>query len=255
MILHYKRYGNEEQPIICIIHGLFGTLDNWHLIARSLSESFLVYSVDLRNHGNSDHTDVINYDVMANDVVETLGFLSISKCNLIGHSMGGKVVMKLAETHPSLINKMIVVDIAPKKYQPGHKELFKAMFSLDLTSFSNRKDIETFVTPLIPEQSVRLFLLKNIQREKNGGYSWRLNLPVLYRHYDELIDEVIPKWPVGIHVLFMKGELSLHVSDEDETDIQTQFPAAEFATIKDAGHWVHADNPTEFLKEVNEFLS
>ncbi len=255
MILHYKRYGNEDQPTICILHGLFGTLDNWHNVARTLSNDFQVISVDLRNHGQSDHSAVMNYTLMAADVDETLEHLKITSCHFIGHSMGGKVLMKLAEDHPHRVEKMVVVDIAPKKYTAGHDKLFDAMLSIDLSIYKTRKEIEEFVTPLIPDKSVRLFLLKNIQRGDQGGYSWRMNLPVIHDNYLDIIDKLSPSWPIDNQVLFVKGEQSNYIQVSDESVIQEYFPSATFTTIPGAGHWVHADNPNEFVERVLEFLA
>jgi len=255
MILHYKRYGNEDQPTICILHGLFGTLDNWHNIARELSKNYHIVSVDLRNHGQSDHSEIMNYAAMAGDVDETLEHLNIPSCHFIGHSMGGKVLMKLADDHPSRVEKMIVVDIAPKKYGAGHDKLFDAMLSLDLSTFKSRKQIEDFVTPLIPNRSIRLFLLKNIQRNDLGSYSWRLNLPVIHANYLDIIDSCTPTWPIANDILFVKGEMSNYIQTSDESAIQEYFPSATFTTIGGAGHWVHSDNPDEFVECVLEFLS
>lgn len=255
MILHYKSYGDSGNPVICIVHGLFGSLDNWHNIARSLSQNFYVVSFDLRNHGNSGHSNEHNYDVMADDIAASLASLSISNCHLIGHSMGGKAVMRFVELHPSMANKFIVVDIAPKKYKPSHEVLFQAMFALKLEDFENRNEIDENLAQSIQDNSVRQFLLKSIERRRSSGFQWKLNLPIIYKNYETISNQIIPDWPINMDCLFIKGELSNYITKEDETDILSHFPNASFATIKDAGHWVHADNPKSFVSVVTAFLS
>lgn len=254
MILHHKTYGSPHNPCVCIAHGLFGTLDNWHLIAKSLSTHFYVVTVDLRNHGQSPHSDDMTFELMAEDVVETLRSISISECSFMGHSMGGKVVMKLVELHPDMVHKLVVVDIAPKTYQEGHNELFDAMFKVNLNDYKNRSDIETALKPGIPDEGVRLFLMKNIQRV-GDRYAWKLNLEGIHQHYQHIISGSGPTWPIHHPTLFVKGEKSGYISKEDEAMITGYFPLAEFATISSAGHWVHADNAPEFLNVVMKFLA
>ncbi|MBI1306529.1 MAG: alpha/beta fold hydrolase [Bacteroidetes bacterium] len=252
--MKFKTYGSADQQPLVIIHGLFGSLDNWHNVARELSNDLFIVTLDLRNHGGSDHDKLMNYEVICADVEETLNSLNIGKAHFLGHSMGGKTVMKFAGLFPGMLQKLIVADIAPRKYKPGHDVIFEAMFGLDLKSFDNRSDIENALAPQIPESGVRLFLLKNIQRRPEGGFQWKLNLPVIHKYYDRIIEDVTPDWPVSNDALFIKGENSNYITAEDEVEILQHFPNAEFVVIPHAGHWVHADNPTFFVQTVREFL-
>lgn len=254
MLLHHKTYGSADQPVVIIVHGLFGTLDNWHNISQSLSDRFFVVAMDMRNHGKSNHTSDMNYTVMANDVVETAEYLGLSSASFIGHSMGGKVCMQLAIDHPGWVDKLVVADIAPKAYPSGHHELMDAMEELDLTKFTRRSEIDEALSNRIPDQSVRLFLMKNITRSDEGGYTWKMNLPVIRAAYPEIIGAIHSDWPVSVPTLFVKGERSGYITSSDELEITELFPLAEFATIPQAGHWLHADNPEEFLNVVGEFL-
>lgn len=254
MLLHHKTYGTADQPAVIIVHGLFGTLDNWHNISQSLSDRFFVVAMDMRNHGKSNHTSDMNYTVMANDVVETAEHLGLSSASFIGHSMGGKVCMQLAIDHPGWLDKLVVADIAPKAYPSGHHELMDAMEELDLTTFTRRSEIDEALSNRIPDQTVRLFLMKNITRSDEGNYTWKMNLPVIRAAYPEIIGAIHSDWPVSVPTLFVKGERSGYITASDELEISELFPLAEFATIPQAGHWLHADNPEEFLNVVGEFL-
>ncbi len=253
MTLNYKKYG-EQQPTIIILHGLFGMLDNWHNIAKMLSEKFTVYSVDVRNHGGSPHSDVMTYAEMCHDIAEFCETHAIHKAHFVGHSMGGKLVMSLADLYPQLIDKLVVVDIAPKKYKPGHLELFKAMFDLPIDEINSRSEAENMLKEVIPEAGIRLFLLKNLQRNPDSGYSWKMNLKAIYSNYESIIGAITLGWPFSNETLFIKGENSNYISESDESVILEMFPNASFETIENAGHWVHAENPKDFFNCLVSFL-
>ncbi|MFT4522607.1 MAG: esterase [Bacteroidia bacterium] len=254
MELFAKKYGNGPETIL-IVHGLFGSLDNWHNMARSLSEKFTVFTVDLRNHGNSPHDEEMNYSVMADDLANFMLTHHLEKAHLIGHSMGGKVVMKVADLHPSIVDRLIVVDIAPKKYPPGHAEIFSALLALPIKDFNSRQEAEDALAKRVDDEGVRLFLLKNLKREKGGGFSWKMNLLVIDKNYDAISEKLSLSWPFSNPTLFVKGALSQYIKAEDEADILEAFPNAVFKSIPESGHWVHADNPTTFLSVVDNFLS
>ncbi|MEM9930096.1 MAG: alpha/beta fold hydrolase [Bacteroidota bacterium] len=252
-MLHHKSFG-QGQPLV-ILHGLFGMLDNWQTLARTWAEEYHVILLDLRNHGRSFHADAMDYSLMATDVAETLEELTIDECYLLGHSMGGKVAMQVALDYPELVRKLIVVDIAPRRYRPGHNDVFAALEALDPPTIADRKAAAAAMSLHVSDPGVQLFLLKNLTRNPGGGFRWRMNLPVIKENYDRLIG------PVGQlgdsfdePTLFLRGGKSGYVQDEDQELIQMLFPLAELQTVADAGHWVHAEQPAAMLDAVGAFL-
>ena len=252
MELNYKQFGQGE-PII-ILHGLFGTLDNWQTIAKQLAENYMVFIVDQRNHGKSPHSDDFSYKIMANDLKEFMFEQHIYEATIIGHSMGGKVAMRFALDYPDMVTKLVVVDIAPKKYKGGHQQIFEAMFGLDLEELTDRKSIDAALKLKIPNNGIRLFLMKNLARQKEGGYRWKMNLPVLYREYEEILSSIDSEEVYDEPVLFLRGGDSNYIRDEDVLDIQEHFPLMQLETIPNAGHWLHAEAPALFIKTVLNFI-
>jgi pimeloyl-ACP methyl ester carboxylesterase len=252
-LLHYKSYGQGESSLI-ILHGLFGTLDNWHNVARVLAENRQVISVDLRNHGKSFHHPEMNLELMSDDVKRLTDYLGIETFDLMGHSMGGKVSMQFALDHPGTVNHLIVADISPKLYPAGHNEIFEAMFNLPLEQIHSRSQAENLLAVKIKEEGTRLFLLKNIGRKDKEGFEWKINLSAIHENYPHILKEIEADWPYGEPVLFLKGEKSNYITEEDEGRIIELFPEAIFETIPNAGHWLHADNPVEYIKAVERFL-
>jgi pimeloyl-ACP methyl ester carboxylesterase len=250
--LNYKELG-QGHPIV-ILHGLFGTLDNWQTIAKYLSETYSVYLVDLRNHGRSPHLPDMNYGLMAEDVRQFMESHWLHEAYVMGHSMGGKVAMQLALNNPDMVEKLIVVDIAPKIYTGSHFEIFKALLSLDLAHTSDRAIAEAHLYQFEKDPGVVQFLMKNLSRKKEGGFEWKMNLPVIYQHYADILANVSGDHPFEHPTLFIRGELSGHVKDSDLPDIQRLFPAVVLETIPQAGHWVHADQPAALLERVRAFL-
>ncbi len=253
-MLNYKSYG--EGPAFVIMHGLFGMLDNWQTLARKWADRYQVILVDLRNHGRSPHVDEMDYSLMAEDVAELLETLGIDECILLGHSMGGKVAMQTALSYPELVRQLIVVDIAPRRYRAGHDSIFAALEAFDPLAVSDRKAAAAAMTQYVSEPGIQLFLLKNLTRNPEGGFRWRMNLPVIKEHYGKLIG---PVGQMGEQYdgpgLFLRGGNSGYVSTDDWPLIETLFPAAQLATVAGAGHWVHAEKPAELMAEVNAFLA
>ncbi|MFT6000188.1 MAG: esterase [Neolewinella sp.] len=253
-MLNAKTFGNG--PALVILHGLFGMLDNWQTLARKWGNTHHVVLLDLRNHGRSFHTDEMNYTVMAEDVAETLENMGIDECVLLGHSMGGKVAMQTALNYPELVQKLIVVDITPRRYRPGHNAVFAALNSLDPATITDRKAAAETMSVHMADLGVQLFLLKNLARNPAGGFQWRMNLPAISAAYDQLIG---PIGQLGDEydgpALFIRGGKSGYVEDEDLELIQMLFPAATLETVAGAGHWVHAEKPEALLAAVNSFLS
>jgi hypothetical protein len=251
MILFERHFGSGE-PLI-ILHGLFGQSDNWTSIARKLGEQFTVYTLDLRNHGQSGHHNTMNYDVMADDLLETINHLGIQKMHLIGHSMGGKVAMLFALKYPERLNKLIIADIGPRFYEPHHQKILYGLNQLDLDSLSSRIDAENELSLFIPDTGTRQFLLKNLYRDTEGGFSWRFNLPIITAKINR-IGEQLPKGVCTTSTLFFHGEKSDYIIPSDYSDILQYFPNAEFEIMQGAGHWLHAENPTEFIRITNLWI-
>ena len=247
MKLFYKQYGETGEPLF-ILHGLFGMLDNWHRVAGALSEEYVVYTVDQRNHGHSPHSNEMNYEIMAMDLKNLMDDLGVKKATILGHSMGGKTVMQFCEMFPEMVEKLIVVDIAPKAYKPGHTMYFEALKSLDFASFEKRRDAEQALEAYEPNAGIRLFLLKNMTRKKGGGFELKMNLKAIENAYKEIIGSANIKNGFEGEVLFIKGENSRYLEDEDLEVILNLYPNAKITSVPNAGHWVHAENYQGFLE-------
>lgn len=253
MRLHFREQG--DGPPLIILHGLFGSLDNWGYISLRLSEQFRVISVDQRNHGQSPHDPEINYAIMADDLREFMDQQHLASAHVLGHSMGGKTAMQFALTHPERVERLIVVDIAPRRYEPKHDEIFDALLSLDLDRYQTRAEVETALEPKLPDLGVRRFLLKGLARKPAGGFVWKFNLPALQKNYPALTAGLDIKSSFPKPALFIRGSASDYVREEDLGDLRQSFPRAELATIPEASHWVHAEKPEDFLRETLRFLS
>lgn len=252
MDLYFRKYG-EGQALI-ILHGLFGQSDNWNTIAKKLAENNLsVYTVDLRNHGHSPHSDEMDYSLMAKDVKQLIDKEHISSPILLGHSMGGKVSMWVDYSFPNLLKKLIVVDIAPKAYLPGHTDVFEAFNAIDFSVIKTRKEAETVLRKHLSNEAVVQFLLKNIYWETPEKLNWRFNLKSIQDHYDEIL-KPIPTYSSLTNTLFIRGEKSPYISNEDWKDIIKIYPNAKLETISNAGHWVHADQPNLFMETLLKFV-
>ncbi|NUM31356.1 MAG: alpha/beta fold hydrolase [Bacteroidetes bacterium] len=250
--LFFRKYGEQNPPIV-ILHGLFGMSDNWHNIAKRLSENFTVYTLDLRNHGNSPHTFEMNFKLMAEDVNNFIENENIGKIYLIGHSLGGKVCMMFANLFPQKILKMIVVDISPKQYSASHYKYINAMKEINYNSKS-RIEIEENLSKKITNRSELLFILKNLIRTETNNFALKINLDSIEKNYENLIAAIDFIEKIKIPVLFLKGEFSNYINSDDEIMINNYFLNAQIKTIKNAEHWIHADNPNDFLSETNSFF-
>ena len=269
MRLFYRKYGESGPPLI-ILHGLYGSGDNWVTIARELSGHFEVYVVDQRNHGQSPHSSVHDYPSMRDDLKHFMDAEGIDQAVLIGHSMGGKTIMFFAAEWPERVLSLVSVDIAPKAYHDlaltshsvaNHGKMIDALMELDLTSAETRDEIDMALRPKIGSDRVRSFLLKNVRRDRTGNFSWRINLPALknnlVRILDGLdVDQIIAKGGItGFPALFVSGERSDYIQAEDHRLIRSVFPGAEIVTIPGAGHWLHAEQPALLVKNLKYFLN
>lgn len=250
MKLHYRELG-EGKPMM-ILHGLFGFSDNWQTHSKKFAEYYRVILVDLRNHGHSDWSDEFSYDLMAQDVFELFQELDIKNVILLGHSMGGKVAIRFAQQHENLLEKLIVVDIGTKAYPMHHEHILAGIHSVDLESLTARSQAEVMMRQHIDSEGTLQFLLKNLYWKEKGKLAWRMNVEVLEQKMAEILKEM-PDDEVFTPTLFVRGELSNYILDEDFEGLEDQFLDAEFATIAGAGHWVHAEAPEEFLETILSF--
>jgi esterase len=253
MKVHSKIYGHGEPMII--LHGLFGMLDNWKSIATHFSKNFEVHLIDQRNHGLSPHSRDFSYQHMSDDLLEYMDERRLGPAVLMGHSMGGKTAMTFATQNGEHVDRLIVVDIAPKYYPVHHREIINALLSVDLEQNRTRREVELLLEKSIPDFGVRQFLLKNLYWEEKDKLGWRFNLPVL----NDLIENVGEALPEGSSfegsALFMSGGRSNYITKDDHELIYEHFPRAEFVVIKKAGHWLHAEAPAEFIDAVEDYLS
>ncbi len=252
MQLHCKQLGQGE-PLV-LLHGLFGQADNWFGVAPKLAEKFRVIALDLRNHGNSPHHPEMDYPLMAADVDRFFATHKLESAHVIGHSMGGKVAMQLALDFPARVQKLVVVDMAPRAYQRMHDPIFEALLALDLAAFQTRQQIEAALAPEISSLNLRRFLLKNLGRDEHGRFVWKMNLRGVAENYGRLGEVLTSKEPFPKPTLFIRGAKSDYINATDALEIKNYFPAAQIATIEAAKHWVHADAPEEFVRLVREFL-
>lgn len=284
MHLFYRKNG-EGRPLI-ILHGLFGMSDNWMTLAKQFAENgFACYTVDLRNHGRSPHSDEFNFSVMAEDLSELMDDLTLSSASFLGHSLGGKTAMLFATMHPEKVEKLVVADIAPKYYPPHLDSETSALNSVDLNVINSRKEAEEQLRISLHDEATVQFLLKNlywkeeIMRGKPGTIknetgqgrngepvkdgssettkklAWRFNLEALEKNVDAVGEALPENARFYKPTLFLRGEKSGYISEQDIPDIKKHFPQAVVKTITVAGHWIHAENPKGFMEAVLEFLN
>tara|TARA_R110000850_G_scaffold203228_1_gene329582 strand:- start:198711 stop:199475 length:765 start_codon:yes stop_codon:yes gene_type:complete len=238
-----------------ILHGFLGMGDNWKTLGSDFAENgYEVHLIDQRNHGRSFHDDEFSYEAMAEDLKTYCDHHKLKDVILLGHSMGGKTAMLFASQYPEYVSKLIVADIAPKFYPQHHQDILKGLSSLDFSKIDSREDADVQLKEYISIKAVRQFLLKNLYRKEREEYGLRINLPVLIEHIEE-VGKGLPQEAVyNGETLFLKGEKSGYIEEMDELVIQKHFPKANIKSIPNAGHWLHAENPKAFFKEVMSFL-
>jgi len=253
MKLFYRKFG-KGQPLL-ILHGLFGQSDNWNTLAKQFSDNgFEVYTIDQRNHGLSPHSTTWNYHAMSDDIEELMGDLLLENCILLGHSMGGKTAMQFALEHPQLLDKLIVADMAPKYYSPHHQSIIQGLQAVNFKTIKSRKEAEDILSTYIKDTGTKQFLLKNIFWKDDGIMDWRFNLNVIAEQIENMGESIQTELPCEVPTLFIRGEKSLYIEDSDLSSIKDIFPRSYVETIKDAGHWVHAEQPQAFFKAVLDFI-
>jgi len=261
--LNYRKTGHGS-PLV-ILHGLYGSSDNWTSIARMLEERFTIFIPDLRNHGKSPHTSTHTYQDMVDDLVRFFKDHHLKKAVVLGHSMGGKLAMMFASEYPELVSSLIVADIAPKNYNSEikpfktvlqHEMILGLMEELNLVAVTSRKEIDYFLSDKLKEITLRQFLLKNIHRNKEGDFEWKINVPVLKYALNSITSEVNSDWfadrkPIlNYPVTFIRGLDSDYISDQDFLTIREIYPEARLIDIPGAGHWLHAEQPEKFIAAV-----
>lgn len=253
MELFYRQLGEKGQPVI-ILHGIFGTADNWQTFGKKLSENHRVYMVDQRNHGFSPHSDKFNYHYLAEDLKAFIDHHHLDHPVILGHSLGGKAAMHFALKYPENFDKLIVVDIAPKGYPVHHGNIIKGFEAVDIAHIKSRREADEQMAAVIGEPGIRQFLLKNLTRNEEGEYVWKLNLPVIKANLENVVEGIVSKSVCPNPALFVKGEKSDFIQYDDEPDIKVYFPNAQLITIPEAGHWIHADKPERLMEEVKGFM-
>jgi Predicted hydrolases or acyltransferases (alpha/beta hydrolase superfamily) len=264
MKLFYRKYGSG--PPLIILHGLFGSSDNWVTIARKISDYCTIYLPDQRNHGNSPHDDRQDYESMSDDLFELATDLGLKKFSLAGHSMGGKTAMLFSSKWPEMLNGMLIADISPftdeKRKATGRYEnllILKSIIGTDLSKASSRNDVELSLAQNIHSENVRELIMKNLRRESANNFEWKLNAPALLNNLDNIMADVRfptdePVKITGFPVIFLKGENSDYIRSGEFSDITGIFPAAELKTIKNAGHWLQADNPAAVTEALLDLI-
>jgi pimeloyl-ACP methyl ester carboxylesterase len=252
-ILHSQILG-EGKPLL-VLHGYFGMSDNWKTLGNRFSEDFQVHLIDQRNHGRSFHTADFNYDLLAEDVYNYIQFHQLENVYLVGHSMGGKTAMLFASKYPTLVEKLIVVDISPKAYDPHHNAILAGLNSIDFSIQKTRGKVDEQLSKYIPDFGVRQFLLKNVYWREKGVLDFRFNLQSLTENNPEVGRALPPKTTFLKPTLFLKGEKSGYIVPEEQMIINNHFPNNKVVTISNAGHWLHAENPKDFYTEVCSFLN
>ncbi|MBW1294620.1 alpha/beta fold hydrolase [Aquimarina litoralis] len=253
MKLHANVFG-EGTPII-VLHGFLGMGDNWKTLAKKISEQgYQMHLVDQRNHGRSPHSDDFNYGLLASDVYNYCKDNNLVKIILLGHSMGGKTAMFFAMNYPEMIDKLIIVDIGPKYYPLHHQDILDGLGALDFEILKGRSEVDQSLSDYVKDPGVRMFLMKNLFWKEKGKLGLRMNLDSLIANSSEIGVELPEDFVYEGNTLFMKGDKSNYILEEDEKSILMQFPNAEIREISNSGHWLHAENPAEFFSVLLEFL-
>lgn len=252
MKLFFRELGGKGQPLI-ILHGLFGSSDNWLTQAKMLSNDFHVYVPDQRNHGQSPHSNELDYKLLADDLHEFIISNSINDPVILGHSMGGKAAMLFAVLHQELLSKLIVADMAPKSYPVRHGKILEGLKQIPISDLQSRNEADEQLSAFVPEADVRQFLLKNLQRKPDGGFLWKMNLSSIAKNIERMGDAIDGSKKFDKPALFLRGSKSDYIQDEDIPGIKKYFPRAEIVTME-TGHWIQAEKPKEFVEEVIRFI-
>jgi esterase len=257
-LLVHRDFGGTGKPPLVVLHGLLGSARNWQSAGRDLAADFHVCALDLRNHGESFHAEAMTYELMAADVVAWLDAHAIRQACLMGHSMGGKVAMRLACTRPGRVAKLVVVDIAPKAYPKSHGLEFDAMHALDLGALTSRAEADRQLATRVADWGLRQFLLSNLERREDGGagFHWSINLDGLTRALPVLEAEFLNAGDRfdGETLFVLGGKSRYFARGKDESRVAPHFPGARYAVIDESDHNPHFETRGRFVAVVREFL-
>ena len=253
MLLHSNILG-QGNPFI-FLHGFLGMSDNWKTLGTKFSEHYEAHLIDQRNHGRSFHSHDFNYELMVQDLKGYIESHNLNDIILLGHSMGGKTAMLFAVEYPQLVEKLIIADISPRYYPTHHDDILKGLTSLDFDSLKSRGEADDQLKRYVPDFGTRQFLLKNLYWETKEKLALRLNLEALKENLNEVGEPLPMHSKFEKDTLFLRGDKSEYISLQDESIIKTHFPKAKIETISNAGHWLHAENPSEFFEAVNKFIN
>ncbi|ESU29495.1 putative esterase/lipase [Flavobacterium limnosediminis JC2902] len=238
-----------------IIHGFLGMSDNWKTLGSQFAQQgFQVHMLDMRNHGKSQHSEDFTYEIMAQDVCDYCKLHQLDKICLLGHSMGGKIAMLFATSYPEKVEKLIVADIGPKYYAPHHQTILAGLNAVDFSAQPSRAEVEETVSQFIKDSGTRQFLLKSLYWVTPGQLGFRFNLDVFNRKIETIGNALPFENHYEKPTLFLRGDKSDYILDADFETIRHHFSDAEIVTIKNAGHWLHAENPKDFYDAVLDFL-
>jgi len=253
MILYSNILGQGE-PFV-ILHGFLGMSDNWKSLGvKYAEEGFQIHMIDLRNHGRSFHHSEFNYEVMVEDLKLYCDTNHLNNIILLGHSMGGKTAMLFAAKYPEIVKKLLVADIAPRFYPVHHDAILEGLSSLDFSTIKSRGEADRHLSRFVPDFGTRQFLLKNLYWKDNGQLDLRMNLEVLKENVSEVGEALPTHLKFEKDTLFLRGDRSEYIALSDEDIIKRHFPKAKLVTIKNAGHWLHAENPVDFFEESINFI-
>ena len=252
-LLHYETMGDEKNPAVIIIHGLFGDGDNLKSLARDLEDDYFCVLPDARNHGESPHYNSMRYDEMASDIIALADSLALDAFAIVGHSMGGKIAMEVAMQYADRVTAAVFADIAPVAYPAHHNTILDALAALDLKQIKSRSDADKQLSSAIAEKGVRQFLLKNLRKD-GDHFAWRLNLSVITDQYDHIAASVSQGSYAG-PCLFIKGGNSDYLTQQHKAQVTQRFSDAQVKVVENTGHWLHAEKPRIFNRLVKDFLT
>lgn len=250
----YSKILGEGSPLL-ILHGFLGMSDNWKTLGSSYaSHGYETHLIDQRNHGRSFHAEPFNYSILSDDLLRYADHHELERFSIIGHSMGGKTAMTFAATHPERISKLLVADISPRAYPPHHQQIIRGLKAIDPGTLKSRGEADRILGGHINNPGIRQFLLKNLYRKNSNTFGFRFNLEVLSDRMEEIGAALDENRTFDGPTLFLKGDRSDYITEKDHEMISRHFPAAEIKTIANAGHWLHAENPEDFLQESLDFF-
>lgn len=253
MKLYFKKSG-EGKPLL-ILHGLFGLSDNWATLSKEFAaKGFLTYVIDARNHGRSPHSEDFSYEHMSGDLLELMDDEKLESAVLIGHSMGAKTAMWTACMQPQRVSELIVSDMAPRFYTPHHQSVIAAIHAVGVDNITSRKEAEARLKEIMHDEATVQFLLKNLYWKEEGKLAWRFYLAGIEKNMDNTVVAIPEDFHYEGRTLFLRGERSGYITDDDLPLIRKHFPNSELETVPNAGHWIHAENPAGFMQPVLRFL-